>query len=249
MLTFRQRVRNNRKVNNQKRASIIKGREALGVKGQGKGKSMKKIDPATSHRSSDNEDSDDDPLADENETVDTPPPTKKEVPSRKKTKRTRKPASDDDYDDDAARSPAPKKVKRERRRVHKPVENDVEDSGSPQDDRLRALDSSPSQFIEPADNQSRAYQFNYYGNNDFSSSPTASAMPSTLAPQFYNDYTYDNSQYGHFPNHPSWNQSSMGHPTVPDPNILDQTNGGNELNTSDFTTGFDLLPLGHPGSS
>ncbi len=236
-----QRVRNNRRVNGQKKQAIKMGRQALGLQGQGKGKSMKKIDPIGLNDLLDGNDSEDDPFADEDDDFGSPiPAPTTSTSSRKKSRRTRQPDPDDDYEDSAYPSPAPKKAKRENRSSYKPLETSQAVESPRQFNRsggyLPSMSSSPTQRLEQLDFQRGNQQRSYYPN-ERAYGPTAPSLPPML-PEFYGSYHNHGSQSDQFA--PNFSSST-------DPQYSDQPTGGNNANASEV--GLEHQGSNHHGHS
>lgn len=128
-----QRVKNNRRVNGQKKAAITMGRAALGLEGQGKGHKLGKIGiQGLDEALEDGENSADDPLTDEEANSPLMAEIKRETGSHRKTRKTRHSALDDDFEPSVVDSPAPKRPKHPSRSIYKIVDNSqMIDTGNP----------------------------------------------------------------------------------------------------------------------
>ena len=223
-----QRVRNNRRVNGQKKQAINMGRQALGLQGQGKGKSMKIISPHQAEDSfPDGESSDENSFDDEDESPISPdPPSKPQVSRRKVSKRTRATGSDDDYDDGTYRSPTPKRAKHPRRKATKIQyeESDISALGlsRPSSEYVSLLSSSP--ILQSKSNaRKRADQLDDYPiSRVFGSSNVSLPSARSILPELYNQ----GQRYGHQSDQSSYQQP--GFSSSPQLNSSDLFDGGNE---------------------
>ena len=224
------------------------GRQALGLQGQGKGKTMKRIEPIPLGDFDYGDDSGDDPFADEDDAISTPPPTvKMQISGRKQKRKIRKPNPDDDYVEQSGQSPAPKKPKRERRSTYTGESNGQMANASAPCARssnrpsayLSTFSSSPIQHPDLAEDQRGTDQFGYY-HTDHVYAPTAPSLPAML-PEFYENYQPHSSPFEHFAH------QSLGHSSGKEQDHSDQPATGNEANFSGPALGHKTD--GHPGSS
>ncbi|KAL6719393.1 hypothetical protein ACLMJK_003632 [Lecanora helva] len=204
LLTYVKRVRNNRRVNGQKRQAITMGRQAMGLKGQGKGKGMKKVIPIPFEDLVAGENSGDDFDDDEDE-IESPIRVSKGSSRNKKAKKARKADPDDDYEDSAENTPATKKAKRSTRSMRKVADpvNSTQSLPTQSSDKFSELlssdfldnpassgrssghsarylpgpDSSPSQRLEPINPiRGLLQQPNFY-DGEYVYAPTAPSLP------------------------------------------------------------------------
>ena len=206
------------------------GRQALGLQGQGKGKSMKKIEPVPFNDLYDDEDSGDDFDADEEDPMEAPiRVVKVESSGRKKAKKARKSGPDDDYEDSVDYSPPQKKAKRDRRSTNKVIA-DVQSVGNARSstkssarstEHASATSSPPSQPLEPMRPYRGAQESGYYttGNSYDAMAPSLPSLPQEL---------YDiNYQHGSHFNPFAYHSLGFG-----DFDHLDNDNGSNDTNAS-----------------
>lgn len=213
------------------------GRQALGLQGQGKGKSMKKVDPVPFEELYEGEDSDDGLDAEEDDGTDSPVPVvKMQSSSRKKTKVTRRTHPDDDYEDSADQSPAPKKAKRENRSTYKVIgdEQYVDNIRSSGKSYSRSnglppdMSSSPIQVSEPMRSQRGVQPLEY-----FNPRPVYGPTAQSMLPEYYDGHQQQSSHFDQA-YHP------IGYSSGTDPDHSDQPNGSNDAVASKLKQFIDL---------
>ena len=213
------------------------GRQALGLQGQGKGKSMKKIEPVPfDDLYDDGEDSGDDFDAEEEDPMEAPiPVVKVESSGRKKARKARKSDSDDDYEDNANYSPPPKKAKRGRRSTHVAPGNAQQvgnaqssTKSSGQSNGFASITSgTPSHHLEPKRQMKHhhgAEQSGYFntGNSYGAMAPRLPSLPQEL-------YTHG---YQHGSQSNTFPYDQLGYSPSPDFQHIDDGDGGNDANPS-----------------
>ena len=204
----------------------------MGHKGQGKGKSVKKIE---SPNTSDDENFEECPEEEDLNLSIIATPIQKLAVSRKRGRKARKPTSDDEDDDDSNYVPTPKKIKREPRPAIKAVSSDFSNSES-FINRLSGVMSPPNQHTEPAPNHYGAHSLDIYGNDDMFG-PRARPLP-PIVPDPYQNYDFNGYQPGHS-THSSFGQSSIGHSLGTDQDFSNALNSADQFSNAEFDAQFE----------
>ena len=231
-------MKNNRRVNDQKKIAIEVGRRQMGQKGHGKGRKVEQI-----AFFEEEENSADDPFSDEEESL---PPTnnKAGTPRRKKSKKNNH--SDDDFEVVTRTTPSSRKARQENRSAQK-TRGKVMSSGSPvatrvtrqkkaDQNQMQPMHSSPSSEGSQMDHYSS--QYHGYNLTDDLHHPT---MQNSL-PQMVEEHSFGHPHGYHLDPYPHHNVYSP----VAEPMYSDDIQGGGETDAEGFgDSGFDIFGPTH----
>ena len=231
-------MKNNRRVNDQKKIAIEVGRRQMGQQGHGKGRKVEQI-----AFFEEEENSADDPFSDDEESF-SPANNKPDTPRRKKSKKNNH--SDDDFEVVTRTTPSSRKARRENRSARKAGTNGIS-SGSPVATRVtrqkktdqtqvQPIHSSPSSQGSQLDHYSGQYH-GYNLNND-SHHPT---MQNSL-PQMVEEHSFGHPHGYHLDPYSHHNVYSP----VAEPMYSDDIQGGGETDAEGFCdSNFDIFGPTH----
>ena len=200
------------------------GRQALGLRGQGKGKSIQRVAELSMDDLDDDENSDEDAFGDDVEELYSPaPPVKIESGSGKKARIIHQSHSDDEY----VETPPSKKHKRRSapngRRINKPMSSKPTNG-----EHLPAVNSSPAQRSQPVEIEDEVQHQDYFCNER----PYASTAPSLppMLPEFYGTYNNNGPLFNQFAQH------SHGYSSPTSAGYSGQHNDGSSSDNFEFGT-------------
>ena len=230
-------MKNNRRVNDQKKIAIEVGRRQMGQQGHGKGRKVEQI-----AFFEEEENSADDPFSDEDGAF--PPADNKPDPRRKKAKKNN--YSDDDFEVVTRTTPSSRKARRETRSAQKARNNGIR-SGSPvatrvtrqrrtDQNQMQAMHSSPSSQESQFDHCNG--QYHAYSLKDGS----YQSRPQNNLPQMVEEYSYGHSHAYHLDPHQHHNGYSSGTEQI----FSDDIQGNGETNAEGFCdNNFDIFGPPH----
>ena len=231
-------MKNNRRVNDQKKIAIEVGRRQMGQQGHGKGR---KVEPIPFFEEEDN--SADDPFSDEDGAF-PPADNKPDPPRRKKPKKNHH--SDDDFEIVTRTTPSSRKTRRENRSAQKARSNGIK-TGSPvatrvtrqkrtDQNQMQVMNSSPSSQESQFDH--RNDQYHGYNLNDGSYHPTIQHS----LPQMVEEHTYGHTHAYHLDPHQHHNGYSSGREQI----YSDDVQGNGETDAEGFCdSNFDIFGPSH----
>lgn len=230
-------MKNNRRVNDQKKIAIEVGRRQMGQQGHGKGRKVEQIAFIEEE-----ENSADDPFSDEDEAF-PPADNKPDPPRRKKTKKNNH--SDDDFEVVTRTTPSSRKTRRENRSARKARGNGIS-SGSPvatrvtrqkrtDQNQMQPMHSSPSSQGSPLGHYSG--QYHEYNLHDDSYHPT---IQNSLS-QMVEEHSFGHAHAYHLDPHQHHNYSSG-----PEQIYSDDIQGNGEADAEGFCdNNFDIFGPTH----